>query len=333
MKVKKSLFLLLLLACCIAFAQDKPKIAVYVASSDLKESEKKVLTTKILTPFVQSGKYRAIERSDAFLSGIARERDKQRDGSVDDSQISRLGREAGVQFVCVADLVDAFGIYSVSARLINTETAEIVGIGETEMKNLGDVGKAADEIFDQINSSKSSRNTTSSQKETLEIEKQKLALETEKQALEMEKQKIAAYEPPKKGDDYENFTTGRRWGTWALNAFTISGLGSWTLMGDVLGGFVHLGLDIAAILTISEEEVCSGEGYYYGPSCSYEPDYAYFTIFFLSGAAWNIYRSITYDKPKPKNAALSKYGNFNMAVLPTKNGNGMAYWLMYNKNF
>jgi hypothetical protein len=146
---------------------------VYVANSDLKESEKKVLTTKILAPFVKSGEYRAIERSDAFLNGIAREREKQRDGSVDDNQISRLGKEAGVQFVCIADLVDAFGVYSVSARLINTETAEIVGIGETEMKNLNEIGKAADEIFEQISGSKNGRKITSSQKQALEKEQLK----------------------------------------------------------------------------------------------------------------------------------------------------------------
>lgn len=149
--MKRTLILLsLTLFCAISFAQSKPKIAVYVANSDLSEAEKKVLSTKILTPFVQSGEFRAIERSDAFLSGMARERQKQRDGSVDDSQISRLGKEAGVQFVCVADLVDAFGIYSVSARLIDTETAEIVGIGETEMKGLNEIGEAADKIFEQI---------------------------------------------------------------------------------------------------------------------------------------------------------------------------------------
>jgi len=149
-----------------ALAQSKPKMAVYVASDELKDTEKRVLGTKILAPFVQSGQYMAIERGDAFLSGIARERQKQRDGSVDDSQISRLGKEAGVQFVCVADLIDAFGVYSLSARLINTETAEIVGIGETEMKSLSDIGTVADEIFKQITTGKKSQAKSVVTKET-----------------------------------------------------------------------------------------------------------------------------------------------------------------------
>jgi len=139
------------------FAQDKPKVTIYVASDELKDNEKRMLGTKVLAPFIQSGKFTAVERSDAFLNGIERERKKQRDGSVDDSQISRLGKEAGVQFVCIADLIDAFGIYSLSARLINTETAEIVGIGETEMKNLSEIGIASDEVFAQISSGKKSQ--------------------------------------------------------------------------------------------------------------------------------------------------------------------------------
>lgn len=159
MTIKKFLFLLFVI-CGMAFSQDKPKIAVYVASGDLKDAEKKMLSTKILAPFVQSGQYRVIERSEAFLNNITRERQKQRDGSIDDSQISRIGKEAGAQFVCVADLVDAFGIYSVSARLINVESAEIVALGETEIKDLSEISNAANEIFRQISGGNSSGNSS-----------------------------------------------------------------------------------------------------------------------------------------------------------------------------
>jgi len=46
----------------------------------------------------------------------------------------------------------------------------------------------------------------------------------------------------------------------------------------------------------------------------------------------NPIRVFTYNKPKPK-TAYNKSGNFNLAILPTKNGNGVAYGLMYNKRF
>jgi len=360
--MKKLLFLLSLL-CCVAFAQQNmPKIAVYVATSELKDAEKKMLSTKILAPFVQSKQYIAIERSDAFLSGIARERQKQRDGSVDDKQLSRLGKEAGVQFVCVADLVDAFGIYSVSARLIDTETAQIVGMGEYEMNNLGEIGKAADEIFRQISGSSVVRSTQHSDKNDLELEKQRNALELEKQrtalelekqrnALELERQKAAlereranASSSTNTSNSYKNFSAAERWGTWAVNALTINGLGSWVFMGDVWGGIVHLGLGVATVVSlidavdVEDEEVCSDyydyySGYY--SYCNYEPvtvDLTWFAVFYLTGAIWNIYRSMTYDKPN-HSASLIDPSHFNLAILPNRKGDGMAYGLKYNLKF
>ena len=141
---------------------------------------------------------------------------------------------------------------------------------------------------------------------------------------------MASHAEPK----YENFTTGQRWGTWALNAFTISGLGSWLIMSDVLGGFVHLGLDVAAVVALlsSENEVCDtrGYGYYSYEECQVEYDATLFAVLYISGGIWNIYRSASYDKPK--SVAQSKYGNINMALLPGKHGNFMPA-LIYNKSF
>jgi hypothetical protein len=110
---------------------------------------------------------------------------------------------------------------------------------------------------------------------------------------------------------YNNFTTGERVGTWALNAFTISGLGSWVIMRDIAGGFIHFGLDVATIV------------FYFSKS-------PLVFVSFVGGAGWNIYRSATYEDPR--NVTYSKYGNFNMAILPSRYGNFNAY-LMYNKIF
>jgi hypothetical protein len=45
---------------------------------------------------------------------------------------------------------------------------------------------------------------------------------------------------------------------------------------------------------------------------------------------YNIFRSATYGKHK--DVAYRKYGDFNMAILPSGNGNFNAF-LMYNKAF
>jgi len=140
-------------------------------------------------------------------------------------------------------------------------------------------------------------------------------------------------------DMYKNFTTGQRWGTWALNAFVLNGLGSWVIMGDVSGGFIHLGFGMATVVTFlgSIKEVCSNSGYYYdyyGNSCSYEVDetwLTWFAISYISGGVWNIYRSVTHDKPHPK-TAYGKYEGFNFAVIPNRQG-GLIPAVTYNKMF
>jgi len=334
-----SVSVLIAFAAMPIFAQSKPKIAVYVASDELKDNEKRMVGTKVLASFVQSGKFTAVERSDAFLNGIERERKKQRDGSVDDSQISRLGKEAGVQYVCVADLIDAFGIYSLSARLINTETAEIVGIGESEMKTLGELSNAADRVYDQI-VGKSTAKTPVATPVPQPLPQPQPAV----QESTWNQFTIYVEKPVAKPAEYKNFTKGQRWGTWALNAFTVPGLGSWVIMKDTFGGFMLMGLNLSALVAlvdavsnIEETEDCSNYNYnYYGSTsyCEYnyeEPDLTWFGVFYVSGVVWNIIRSATYNKPN-KYAMLDP-NNFQLAVVPSKKSNSLKPGLFYNARF
>jgi hypothetical protein len=60
-----------------------------------------LLGTLVLEALINSGMYVAIERSEEFLKQLDNEHLKQRSGAVDESQVSRLGRQAGVGFVCV----------------------------------------------------------------------------------------------------------------------------------------------------------------------------------------------------------------------------------------
>jgi hypothetical protein len=122
----------------------KPHIAVYV-TGDKTESEKKALGDKMLTALVNSGKFIAIERSKEFLDEIDNEQRKQREGSVDESQISKLGRQFGVHYVCVANIIEAFGGHQVSARIINVETAVVVAMGEDDspLRNMDDLASVS----------------------------------------------------------------------------------------------------------------------------------------------------------------------------------------------
>jgi len=122
----------------------KPHIAVYV-TGDKTAGEKKALGDKLLTALVNSGKFVAIERSKEFLDEIDNEQRKQREGSVDESQISKLGRQFGVHYVCVANIIEAFGGHQVSARIINVETAVVVAMGEDDspLRNMDDLASVS----------------------------------------------------------------------------------------------------------------------------------------------------------------------------------------------
>jgi hypothetical protein len=131
--------------------QELPKIAVYV-TGNIGEDEKKALGTRMLASLVNSGRYKGIERSNAFLAEIDREMTKQRSGAIDDGQISELGRQFGVKFVCVADITPAFGDYQVSARIVNVETAEVVFIGESsgKLESMADLSRISDQVVQNM---------------------------------------------------------------------------------------------------------------------------------------------------------------------------------------
>jgi len=121
------------------FAQDKQKIAVYV-TGDVSNNEKEALGTQMLVSLVNSGRYKGIERSNSFLAEIEKEQEKQRSGAIDDNQISELGRQFGVKFVCIAAITPAFGEFQVSARIVDVETAQVefIGASSGKLKSMAD---------------------------------------------------------------------------------------------------------------------------------------------------------------------------------------------------
>jgi len=162
--VKKATALLTVLLCATAAfsqgsgAQAKEKIAVYVTGS-VGADEKKALGTKILVELINSGKYRAVERSDDFVRELDREQSKQMSGAVDNSQITNIGKQFGVQIICVADLTPAFGSYVISARLIDVESAEIIAIADVSnaLESMDDLTAASKDVVRVILGGKSKR--------------------------------------------------------------------------------------------------------------------------------------------------------------------------------
>lgn len=147
--MRKLLFILLSALSLTAFAQQK-KVAVYVTGQP--SGINKVLGDQLVSAFAKSGKYIAIERTASFLAELGKEQNYQRTGAVDDNELSRLGKQFGVQLVCVADISEVFGEKYVSSRLIDVESAEVVNTSNATSKldNMQELLKVTDNLAKEL---------------------------------------------------------------------------------------------------------------------------------------------------------------------------------------
>ena len=147
----KKIFTIIVLAALslTAIAQQK-KVAVYVTGQ--QSGINKVLGYQLVAAFAKSGKYIAIERTASFLAELGKEQNYQRTGAVDDNELSRLGKQFGVQLVCVADVSDVFGEKYVSARLIDVESAEVVNTSNmnSQLSNMQELLSVTDKITKEL---------------------------------------------------------------------------------------------------------------------------------------------------------------------------------------
>lgn len=131
---------------------NRKKVAVYVAQSQSKEIGR-VLGDKLVTGFTLSGQYTAVERTNSFLTQLNKEQNYQRTGEVDNNDISRLGKQFGVQYVCVAEVSDYYGDQKyIAARLVDVETAELVDAydGGGSINSMSSCVKMANEIAGKL---------------------------------------------------------------------------------------------------------------------------------------------------------------------------------------
>lgn len=158
---------------------DSKKVAVYIVKNDAAKNIGRVLGDKLVAGFTNSGRYVAVERTNSFLLQLSKEQNYQRTGAVDDSDISRLGKQFGVQYVCIANVSDVFGEKYISARLIDVETAEVVNscdVGGT-INNMNTCVHKANEIASNL-----SKRTFTEQAEEAKIKAEKERMAAERRA-------------------------------------------------------------------------------------------------------------------------------------------------------
>ena len=115
---------------------DAKKVAVYVTRTGNKDIDI-ILGDQLVAGFATSGRYLAIERTQGFLNQLSKEQAYQQTGAVDDSDLMRLGKQFGVQYVCIAKTSQLFGDYYIASRLIDVEHGEVVNSYKKDAIQLG----------------------------------------------------------------------------------------------------------------------------------------------------------------------------------------------------
>jgi len=140
--------------------------------------------------------------------------------------------------------------------------------------------------------------------------------------------------PVPSASDSGNFTTGQRWGTWALNGL-LPGLGSYAIMKDARGGTTQVILGGGGLLLF-----LGGLGFYsIGIEGGWDDGIIIGSIMMfpgggllLSSGIYNIVRSVRYNKPLPPIGSLADPDAWSLAILPGANGVErvqLAYTLRY----
>ena len=127
----KRLLILLLSVFSLTISAQQKKVAVYVTGNDPINS---IMGDHLVDGIAHDGKYIAVERTASFLNELVKEQSYQQTGAVDDSELSRLGKQFGVDYVCVATPFDVWGEKYISARMIDVERAEVIATSSANGK-------------------------------------------------------------------------------------------------------------------------------------------------------------------------------------------------------
>ncbi|MCL2097588.1 MAG: fibrobacter succinogenes major paralogous domain-containing protein [Bacteroidales bacterium] len=104
---------------------DKQKIAIYVTKSSDSYKAKRV-NYQLIENITNTGVFITVDRTSDFLAELK----YQGSGNVDDRQLSRLGKQFGVNLVCVIDITSIGNDTYTTVRIINVETGMIIATSE-----------------------------------------------------------------------------------------------------------------------------------------------------------------------------------------------------------
>ena len=127
MEFRRFVPILLLMLGSSLFGQEKVAVLNAVVGEGVSPNAGAIVADKINEQFVDSIEYTAIDR--AYISAVQAEKSFQLSGEVKEADIKELGTTFGADYICQAYVGLLGSTYSVSARLIEVETAEVVASG------------------------------------------------------------------------------------------------------------------------------------------------------------------------------------------------------------
>jgi len=130
----------------LGFAQEAPeKIAVYVSGAS-EASVNKSLGNKLLFAMSQSGKYAEIADPGSFQDELAK------GGKSDITNITQTAKRHGAGYVCVVSMIEAFGAYTISARVIRISDSQVLKTGAMDhaLKSLEDLTAVSNGLAQQL---------------------------------------------------------------------------------------------------------------------------------------------------------------------------------------
>jgi len=243
------------------------------------------------------------------LDLLQREMNFQYSGEVSDASAQAIGKKLGAQAIITGSFEPLSDFYRFRVKVIEVETAVISITYSANVQN--------DRIVASLMSDSGAKPLVSNSK-------------------------AVNY-----GED--DFTTGQRWGTWALNAFTVPGLGSLLVMQDKVGfrDQMIMGLGGSALFWIgyfvidySEEPVKDSYGRDTGEYEGTSPGEEIGSVMVIAGMGlwivngiYNIVRSSIYHKSSTYTGSLFDPSVFNIVLIPAKDGKIDKVHLSYTLHF
>lgn len=108
----------------------KQSVAVYMAGSEPSalRGAHKVIGSELAKALTESMVYSAVDRTEDALRIIEKEHIYQRSGAVDDEQIREIGKQLGVQILCIAEVNEVMNVYHLDVRIVDVETAAVISV-------------------------------------------------------------------------------------------------------------------------------------------------------------------------------------------------------------